>query len=100
MQGTLAHCGILKFMWIPFMKSLCLLLETLVRFWDVRREFFIVQGHHVEITLWDVYFLTGLPMLGVVGDLVPKFSREETLDELCERNYYGSTYVHGLHILF
>ena len=46
----------------------------------------------------DVYFLTGLPMLGVVGNLAPVLSRGETLEELCERHSYATTYVHGLHI--
>ena len=69
MRDTLAHCGLLKFMWIPLMKSLRLLLQTLVIFWDVEEEAFLFQGQGIEITLADVYFLTGLPMLGVVGDL-------------------------------
>ena len=47
----------------------------------------------------DVYFLTGLPMLGVVGDLVPVLSRGETLEELCDRHRYTTAYVRGLHIL-
>ena len=68
-------------------------------FWDARREVFIIQGNHLEITLLEVYFLTGLLMLGVVGDLAPKISHRETLDELCERHCYGSTYVCGSHIL-
>ena len=47
----------------------------------------------------DVYFLTGLPMLGVVGDLEPVLSRGETLEDLCVRHCYTTTYVHGSHIL-
>ena len=47
----------------------------------------------------DVYFLTGLPMLGVVGDLAPVLSRGKTLEELCDRYYYATVYVHGSHIL-
>ena len=38
-------------------------------------------------------------MLGVVGDLVPVLSHGETLEELCDRNYYATAYVHGTHIL-
>ena len=40
-RGTLAHCGLLKFMRIPLMKSLSLLLQTLVSFGDVEEEFFL-----------------------------------------------------------
>ena len=47
----------------------------------------------------DVYFLTGLPMLGLVGDLAPVLSRGETLEELCDRQCYTTAYVHGSHIL-
>ena len=47
----------------------------------------------------DVYFFTGLPMLGVISDTTPKLSHGETLDDLCERHYYASTYVHGSYIL-
>ena len=71
-----------------------------MRFLDVKREVFIIQGQHVEITMWDVYFLFGLLILGVVGDLVPNLSRGETLEELYERHCYGTAYVHGSHILF
>ena len=81
------------------MKSLRLLLQTLVRFWDVEEEVFLFQGQRIEITLADVYFLTGLPMLGVVGDLAPMISRGETLEELCDRHCYATAYVHGPHIL-
>ena len=49
--------------------------------------------------LVDVYFLIGLPMLGVVGDLAPVLSWGETLEELCDRHCYTIAYVHGTHIL-
>ena len=47
----------------------------------------------------DVYFLTGLHMLGVVGDLAPVLSRGETLEELCDRHCYATAYVCGSYIL-
>ena len=81
------------------MKSLCLLLQTLVRFWDIGEEAFLIQGQCVEIMLLDVYFFTGLSMLGVVGDLVPVLSCGETLEDLCERHCYATAYVCGSHIL-
>ena len=49
--------------------------------------------------LVDVYFLTGLPMLGVVGDLAPLLSQGETLEELYDRHCYATVYVRGSHIL-
>ena len=42
----------------------------------------------------DVYFLTGFPMLGVVGDLAPVLSRGETLEELCDRHCYAMCVAH------
>ena len=68
-------------------------------FWDVDKEVFLFQGQQIEITLADVYFLIGLPMLGVVGDLVPVMSQGETLEELCDRHCYATVYVCGSHIL-
>ena len=53
----------------------------------------------IEITLVDVYFLTGLPMLGVVGDLAPVLSWGQTLEELCDWHYYATVYVCGSYIL-
>ena len=81
------------------MKSLRLLVQTLVSFWDIGEEDFMIQGQHVEITLLDVYFLTRLLMFRVVDDLVPVLSHGETLEELCDRHYYATVYVHGTHIL-
>ena len=49
--------------------------------------------------LEDVYFLIGLPMLGVVSDLTPMLSRGETLEELCDRHYYATAYVCSSYIL-
>ena len=43
--------------------------------------------------LHDVYFLTGLPMLGVIGDMAPNLSHGETLEELYERHYFASAHV-------
>ena len=45
--------------------------------------------------LRDVYFLTGLTILGFVSNLVPTLSHGETMDDLCDRNFYTTVYVHG-----
>ena len=60
---------------------------------------FLFQGQRIEITLEDVYFITGLPILGVVGDLAPVLSQGETLEDLCDRHYYATTYVCASYIL-
>ena len=43
-RDTLACCGLLKFMRIPLMQSLVLLMQTLISFWDVTEEVFLFQG--------------------------------------------------------
>ena len=53
-RDTLAHCRLLKFMRIPLMQSLHLLMQTLIGFWDVDEEVFLFQGQCIEITLEDV----------------------------------------------
>ena len=68
------------------MQNLGLLMQTLIGFSDVTEEVFLFQGQGIEITLEDVYFITGLPILGVVGDLVPVLSWGETLEALCDRH--------------
>ena len=40
-RDTLARCGLLKFMRIPLMQSLRLLMQTLVSFWDADEEVFL-----------------------------------------------------------
>ena len=77
------------------MQSLRLLMQTLVSFWDADEEVFLFQGQHIEIMLADVYFIIGLPMLGVVGDLALVLSCGETLEELCDWHCYATAYVHG-----
>ena len=83
------HCGLLNFMRIPLMWSLGLLMQTLIGFWDVAEEVFLFHCQRIEITLKDVYFITGLPILGVVSDLATILSRGETLEDLCDRHYYA-----------
>ena len=40
-RDTLAHCGLIKFMRISLMRSLGLLMQTLIGFWDVDEEVFL-----------------------------------------------------------
>ena len=38
-------------------------------------------------------------MLGVIGNMAPKLSHGETLEDLYEKHYYAFAYVHGSYIL-
>ena len=57
------------------MQSFHLLIQTLIGFWDVVEEVFLFQGQRIDITLEDVYLIIGIPILGVVGDLVSVLSQ-------------------------
>ena len=70
-----------------------------MRFWDQEVECFIIYGEWIEITLLDVYFLTGFPMLGVSSDTTSKLTHGVSLDDLCDRNSYASSSMHTLYIL-
>jgi hypothetical protein len=53
-----------------------------------------VQREDIELTLSDIYFMTSLPMYGVVGDILPVMPRGRTLDEFLERNYGQDAEIH------
>ena len=74
-------------------------MNKLVIFWDRYSKCFIIQGERLEITLWDVYFMTSLPPLVVIGDISSKLSRGVLMDGLCVRNLDATTYVHASYIL-
>ena len=68
MRSLLGIFRLLKFAEVPIMRSAGLLLTRLVGFWELDTLEFRVQGERVDLTLTDVYFLTGLPCLGRVAD--------------------------------
>ena len=65
---VLAKFGVLKFLENPLMRAGEPLLAQIISYWDPEHEVFVVQGHRIELTVQDVYFLTGLPPLGMVGN--------------------------------
>ena len=67
-RSALARYGVLKFLENPLMRASEPLLAWIVSYWDPDHEVFIVQGHRIEWTVQDLYFLTGLPPLGMVGN--------------------------------
>ena len=67
-RSLLGLFGLLKFAEVPMMRSAGLLLNHLIDFWEPDALAFRVQGERVDLTLTDVYFLTGLPCLGRVAD--------------------------------
>ena len=67
------------------MRSAGLLLNRLVGFWEPNILAFRVQGERVDLTLTDVYFLTGLPCLGRVADTQPRVSANLDMDDMLEQ---------------
>ena len=65
-RSSLARFGVLKFVENPLMRARDSLLAWIVSYWDLDHEVFIVQGHKIELTIQDLYFLTGLPPLVMV----------------------------------
>ena len=76
------------------MRSAGLLLNRLVGFWDPDALAFRVQGERVDLTLTDVYFLTGLPCLGRVSDTQPRVSADLDMDDMVERFCRPDARVH------
>ena len=62
------------------------LLARIINYWDPEHEVFVVQGHRIELTVQDVYFLTGLPPLGMVGNTQPVLPRGRHIMEFVERH--------------
>ena len=67
-RRMLARFGVLKFLENPLMRAGEPLLARIISYWDPDHEVFVVQGHRIELKVQDVYFLTGLPPLGMVGN--------------------------------
>ena len=78
-HSALAKFGVLKFVENPLMRAGQPLLARIVSYWDLDHEVFIVQGHQIEFTVQDIYFLTGLPPLGMVGNTQPVLPRGQNI---------------------
>ena len=75
------------------------LLAQIVSYWDPDHEVSIVQGHWIELTCQDIYFLTGLPPLGMVRNTQPVLLRGRNITEFVEQHCRPSLQVKGTRIL-
>ena len=57
-----------------------------------------MQGHRIELTVQDLYFLTGLPPLGMVGNTQLVLPRGRNIMEFVERHFQLSVRVKGTRI--
>jgi len=76
---ALSHYGVLKLVENPLMRVGEPLLLRIVSYWAINQEAFVVQGHKIELTLQDIYFMTGIPPIGVVGDIHLMLPRERNI---------------------
>ena len=60
------------------------LLARIISYWDPEHEVFVVQRHRIKPTVQDVYFLTGLPPLGMVGNTQPVLLRGRHIMDFVE----------------
>ena len=58
--NVLHQSGLLKFFCASPMRSNVCLLDFLINYWDHDLGMFDLQGEFLEVTLEDVYFISGL----------------------------------------
>ena len=56
------------------------------------------MGHRIELTVQDVYFLTGVPPLGMVGNTQPVLHRGWNIMEYVDRHFRPGLQVKGTQI--
>ena len=95
---VLARFGVLKFLENPLMRAGEPLLARIISYLDPEHEIFVVQGHRIELTVQDVYFLTGLLPLGMVGNMQPVLPRGRNIMEFVERHCRPGLRVKGTRI--
>ena len=74
------------------------LLARIISYWDPDHEAFIVQGHRIKLTVQDLYFLTGLPPLGMVGNTQPVLPWGRNIMDFVERHFRPGVQVKGTQI--
>ena len=74
------------------------LLARIISYWDLEHEVFVVQGHRIELTVQDLYFLTSLPPLGMVGNTQPVLPRGCNIMEFIKRHCRPGVQVKGTRI--
>ena len=74
------------------------LLARIISYWDPYHEVFIVQGHKIELKVQVLYFLTGIPPLGMVGNAQPVLSQGCNIMEFVERHCRPGVRVKGTRI--
>ena len=66
---ALRTCGMLKLFCTSPMRANVRILEFMVNYWDHDMGMFNIQGETLELTVEDIYFITGLSQRGAPVNL-------------------------------
>jgi hypothetical protein len=87
-MAILTQCGLVKLFLCPFMHAQPRLLNSLVDYWHLDAEAFMIEGKSLVPTTEDIYFLTGLSRRGELVNLqtfpVGPSKVSELIEEYCE----------------
>jgi hypothetical protein len=96
-RAALRNCGLLKLFKMQKMKKEILLLEYMIRLWNVAEQGFQIGMQILTIELEDVYFLTGLSKRGPPIVLSGHRALPMPMDEYLANHYVlGSRIVGGI----
>ena len=98
MIGMLARYVMLNFLGNPLMRACEPLMSRIVNYRDPDQEAFIVQGYKIELTIQDIYFLTGLSPLEVVGEIHPVLRCGRHIEEFAKHHCVQGGHAKGMTI--
>jgi hypothetical protein len=77
---ALRECGLLNFFKVQGMRAQLVLLEHLVRMWDINEQEFHFGVHTLTLDIDDIYFLTRLSHCGSQVSVLGSKGRGEPMD--------------------
>ena len=96
--AALRDCRLLKFFRTPSMVSHELLLEHILRMWNLEQQYFKVGAHILIVEVENIYFLIGLSRQGAPISLTGSHRGEITTQELIDRHCIHGTKTLGTKI--
>jgi hypothetical protein len=92
---ALRECGLLKFFKVQGMRAQLMLLEHLVRMWDVNEKEFHVGVHTLTLEINEIYLLTGLSHHGSRVSLSRSRGGGEPMDYYVAHHCVAGTKKHS-----
>ena len=72
-------------------RSTKMILNKLMEFYDREKKVFVMLAEQLELTLEDVYFMIGIPRLGVIDETQPRCLGEISIHDILGCHCYGTT---------